>query len=176
MDIDELKELAKTVAESLDLSKVKGDFNAFKYVEHEIGNVEPNGIGIQINNYGSKSDGCNPPADSATGGEKETMERAEVLTGNKEFMLILQKAVNQGFCRQDGWQYKWSVKVEAAYFASLASERFNLSKRKINGKPTVSWVPFEALFGLSDLRTAFSDYKQCKTALVREEEIDKLFE
>ena len=68
------------------------------------------------------------------------------------------------------------MKVEAAYFASLANERFNLSKRKINGKkPAVTWIPFEALFGLKDLRTAFNDYKQCKTTLVREEEIDKLF-
>lgn len=103
-------------------------------------------------------------------------EQAKVLADNKKFMQILQKAVEQGFCQQVGWQYKWDVKVEAAYFASLVSEKFKLSKRKINGKPTVSWVPFEALFGLNDLRMAFNDYKQCKTALVREEEIDELFE
>ncbi len=108
--------------------------------------------------------------------DKQAKERAAVLTENKEFMAILQRAAEQGFCRQEGWQYKWGVKVEAAYFASLANERYNLSKRKINGKTTVSWIPFEALFGLNDLRTAFNDYKQCKTALVREEEIDKLFE
>lgn len=108
--------------------------------------------------------------------DDELKERAEVLKENKEFMAILQRAAEQGFCRQDGWQYKWGVKVEAAYFASLANERYNLSRRKINGKTTVSWIPFEALFGLNDLRTAFNDYKQCKTALVREEEIDKLFE
>ena len=102
--------------------------------------------------------------------------RAAVLTENEEFMAIMEKAVEQGFCQHDGWQYRWKVKVEAAYFASLASERFNLSKRKINGKTAVSWIPFEALFGLSDLRTAFNDYKQCKTALVREEDIDKLFD
>ncbi len=101
--------------------------------------------------------------------------RAEVLTENAEFMAIMQKAVEQGFCQQDGWQYRWKVKVEAAYFASLANERFNLSKRKINGKTAVSWIPFEALFGLNDLRTAFNDYKQCKTKLVRECEIDNLF-
>lgn len=106
----------------------------------------------------------------------QAKERAAVLTGNADFMRILQKAVGQGFCSQDGWQYRWRVKVEAAYFASLANERFSLSKRKINGKAAVSWIPFEALFGLNDLRTAFNDYKQCKTALVRECEIDKLFE
>ena len=109
--------------------------------------------------------------------DKQIKERAAVLTGNSDFMAILAKAVEQGFCTQDGWQYRWKVKVEAAYFASLASERFNLSTRKINGKkPAVSWIPFEALFGLKDLRTSFNDYKQCKTTLVREDEIDKLFE
>jgi hypothetical protein len=108
--------------------------------------------------------------------DDEAKERAAVLTENAEFMAIMQKAVEAGFCKQDGWQYRWKVKVEAAYFASLANERFNLSKRKINGKtPAVTWIPFEALFGLNDLRTAFNGYKQCKTALVRECEIDKLF-
>ena len=38
--------------------------------------------------------------------------RAEVLTENAEFMAIMQKAVEQGFCQQDGWQYRWKVKVE----------------------------------------------------------------
>lgn len=104
------------------------------------------------------------------------MERAAALTENKAFMAILERAVEQGFCQQDGRQYRWKVKVEAAYFASLANERFSLSKRKINGKAAVCWIPFEALFGLNDLRTALNDYKQCKTALVRECEIDKLFE
>ena len=116
------------------------------------------------------------PCLSGTPSNLEGAQRAEVLTENAEFMAIMQKAVEQGFCTQDGWQYRWKVKVEAAYFASLANERYNLSKRKINGKTAVSWIPFEALFGLNDLRTAFNDYKQCKTALVREEEIDKLFE
>lgn len=106
----------------------------------------------------------------------DAQERAAVLTENEEFMAIMRRAVEGGFCVQEGWQYRWKVKVEAAYFASLANERFNLSKRKINGKtPAVTWIPFEALFGLKELRTAFNDYKQCKTALVRECEIDKLF-
>ena len=106
----------------------------------------------------------------------DAQERAAVLTENEEFMAIMEKAVEQGFCQHDGWQYRWKVKVEAAYFASLASERYGLSKRMVGGrKAAVCWIPFEALFGLNDLRTAFNDYKQCKTRLVREEEIDKLF-
>ena len=106
---------------------------------------------------------------------RKAKDKAAVLTGNKEFMRILQKAVEQGFCQQDGWQYKWKTKVEAAYFASLASEKFQLSKRKNGNGLAVSWIPFEALFGLTDLRLAFNDYKQCKTRVPNEEDIDKLF-
>ena len=106
----------------------------------------------------------------------DAQERAAVLTENEEFMAIMERAVEGGFCVQEGWQYRWKVKVEAAYFASLASERYGLSKRMVGGrKAAVCWIPFEALFGLNDLRTAFNDYKQCKTRLVREEDIDKLF-
>lgn len=106
----------------------------------------------------------------------DAQERAAVLTENEEFMAIMERAVEGGFCVQEGWQYRWKVKVEAAYFASLASERYGLSKRMVGGrKAAVCWIPFEALFGLNDLRTAFNGYKQCKTRLVREEEIDRLF-
>ena len=48
MDID-IKELAKTVAENLNLKDFKGDIVGVKVVENEFGNIEPGGIGIQIN-------------------------------------------------------------------------------------------------------------------------------
>ena len=49
MDIDNIKELAKTVAESLNLKGFKGDIVALKVVENEFGNIEAGGIGIQNN-------------------------------------------------------------------------------------------------------------------------------
>lgn len=49
MDID-IKELVKVATENLDLSKFKGDVVGVKIVENEFGNIEPGGIGIQINN------------------------------------------------------------------------------------------------------------------------------
>ena len=49
MDIEKIKELAKTVTESLDLSKFKGDIVALKVVENEFGNIEAGGIGVQNN-------------------------------------------------------------------------------------------------------------------------------
>lgn len=50
MDIDKLKELAKTVTESLNLKDFNGDIVGVKVVENEFGNIEAGGIGIQ-NNY-----------------------------------------------------------------------------------------------------------------------------
>ena len=49
MDIDNIKELAKTVAESLNLKDFNGDIVALKVVENEFGNIEAGGIGIQNN-------------------------------------------------------------------------------------------------------------------------------
>ena len=106
----------------------------------------------------------------------ETERKATPLTTNSDFMLIMQKAVEQGFCTKAGWQYKWNVKVEAAYFASVASHKFGLSDRKDHdGDIAISWKPFEALFGEDNLRLTYNDYKQCKTTIRRKAEIEKLF-
>lgn len=107
---------------------------------------------------------------------EDAESKAEVLTGNADFIAIMQKAVEAGFCQKEGWQYKWKVKVEAAYFAAAASHRFGLSDRRDHdGDVEVSWIPFEALFGMKDLRLAYNDFKQCKTRVKRKGEIDKLF-
>jgi hypothetical protein len=47
MDKDNLKELAKTVVESLNLKDFNGDIVALKVVENEFGNIEAGGIGVQ---------------------------------------------------------------------------------------------------------------------------------
>lgn len=49
MDIDHIKELAKTVVESLNLKDFNGDIVALKVVENEFGNIEAGGIGVQNN-------------------------------------------------------------------------------------------------------------------------------
>ena len=103
-------------------------------------------------------------------------ETAAVLTSNGRFMAIMQTAVEQGFCTADGWQYRWKVKAEAAYFSSVASRAFELSDRRDHdGDRAISWKPFEALFAEEKLRLTFNDYKQCKTAVRRKADIDKLF-
>ena len=49
MDID-VKELVKAAAEGFNLKDFKGDVVGVKIVENQFGNIEPGGIGIQINN------------------------------------------------------------------------------------------------------------------------------
>lgn len=49
MDIDNIKELAKTVVESLNLKDFNGDIVALKVVDNEFGNIEAGGIGVQNN-------------------------------------------------------------------------------------------------------------------------------
>ncbi len=103
-------------------------------------------------------------------------EEARVLLTNNDFLIIMQKAVEQGFCQPVGWQFKWQRKYEAAYFASNASQKFGLSERKDHdGDITISWKPFEALFNEEDLRLSYNDIQQCKVKVNRKEEIDKLF-
>lgn len=103
-------------------------------------------------------------------------EAALVLTSNGAFMEILNKAVALGFCSLEGERYKWGVKVEAAYFASVASQAFELSKKHDrDGDLMISWKPFEALFGEKNLRLTYNDYQQCKSTVRRKAELDKLF-
>lgn len=101
---------------------------------------------------------------------------ASSLISNSDFMTLMDKAVNQGFCTRHDQRFCWKVKAEAAYFASLASHRFALSDRHDHdGDLAISWKPFEVLFGIENLRLAYNDYKQCKTTLRRKAEIDNLF-
>jgi hypothetical protein len=114
--------------------------------------------------------------DKATVQLDDVESKAEVLTSNADFMAIMQKAVEAGFCTPKGWQYRWRLKADAAYFASVASHRFNLSDRHDHdGDKAISWIPFEALFAEKGLRLTYNDIKQCKTTLKHKAEIDKLF-
>lgn len=106
---------------------------------------------------------------------KDSKEKAAVLTGNADFMAIMQKAEEQGFCVKDGWQYKWIEKIDAVYFASVASHKFNLSRRHdSSGDLAISWKPFEALFNEKGFRSKYNDYQQGRIKLYHKKEIDNL--
>lgn len=106
---------------------------------------------------------------------EDMAKRAAVLTENEEFMAIMRRAVEGGFCVQDGWQFKWKEKIDAVYFASVASHKFHLSHRHdSDGGLSFAWKPFEALFGEKDFRSKYNDYLQGKIKLRHKMEIDKL--
>ena len=79
MDIDSIKELAKTVAESLNLKDYQGDIVALKVVENEFGNIEAGGIGVQINHGVQEKDA--EPADEE---QQDEHEEADALTEEPE--------------------------------------------------------------------------------------------
>lgn len=144
----------------------------------QIGNIGVNDVGKLLGAFfGSNIEDAVIVGDNETETRQddEAMEKAKVLTENANFMTIMQKAVEQGFCQQDGWQYKWKKKMDAVYFSSQASHKFNLSNyHDQNGDIKISWQPFEALFDGKDFRSKFNDYIQGKIKQFHKEEIDKL--
>lgn len=105
----------------------------------------------------------------------EAKIKAEKLTSNKQFMTVMARAVEQGLCSQQDWQFKWNEKKDAVYFASVASHKFNLSNRHDrDGDLTISWKPFECLFGDKGFRSLYNDYQNGKYKLPNKNIIDKL--
>ncbi len=105
----------------------------------------------------------------------EAKKKAAVLTKNKLFMAVMAKAVEQGLCTQSDWQYKWANRGDGAYFASVASHKFELSRRHDrDGDLAISWKPFEALFDEKNLRSVFNDWQNGRYSHKNKKKIDKL--
>lgn len=106
----------------------------------------------------------------------EEKVKAAVLIENKGFMSIMAKAVEQGLCSQQDWQFKWKEKIDAVYFAYIASPKFcPIKRRNRDMKPAISWKPFESLFGEEGFRSVFNDYQNGSYKLHNKERIEKLF-
>lgn len=107
--------------------------------------------------------------------DDKARERAAVLTENAAFMAIMERAVEQGLCSPDGGRFQWSEKIDAVYFASVASHKFHLSRRHdSSGDLSIAWKPFEALFGEKNFRSKYNDYQQGKIKVHHKVEIDGL--
>lgn len=103
-------------------------------------------------------------------------EAARELVCREGFVEVMGRAEERGFCVREGEGWRWGKKVEAAYFASVASHYFELTRRRdYKGDVSIAWRPFEVLFGLKGMRLTYNDWLQCKTALRRKGEIDDLF-
>ncbi len=117
MDID-IKELIKAASEGFDLSKFKGDVVAVKLVENEFGNIEPGGIGIQINNDNSSKTSSN--LEVAGGDVPERLKTEEA----RELMDDL---VDAGMLTEN-WQPNGLSGTERALVAKAVCDRLEVNE------------------------------------------------
>ena len=83
---------------------IAGDFVVEKNVEYEIGNVEPEGIGIQINNAVDKSKSPKPKKKSEKKPSSHKPQTLKYYThGNKGVLLEQQKRVTIVFQKLNEW-------------------------------------------------------------------------
>ena len=88
------------------------------------------------------------------------------------FKTILKRIIKAGFAEETAEGYKWrGQKNELAVFADEVSKKLNLSNRESNGKKQICWKPFEILFNVSNLRTAYNDIQKTGATPKREKDI-----
>ena len=136
---------------------VLGDNVAYKYVENEIGNIEPGGIGIQIN-YGDKKE------DALAGDNKHPVDKCLTSPVAMKYWKRLEEL---GFVGSDCQLLPETSRKQAMYIADAFSDKLKLK---------VKWKPFEQLWGISNL--AQEKYKMIETGTAprRQKDIAKVFE
>ena len=97
---------------------------------------------------------------------------------NEAFKKIIERGIEAKLIEASTSGFKWNETKELlAYFAECISKRFGLSK-KVYDKDNIatSWKPFEALFGVKNLKEAKQNWLRLNTMFTpnRYEEIDKL--
>lgn len=137
MDID-IKELIKAATEGLNLKDFKGDVVGVKLVENEFGNIEPGGIGIQINNGpapkatpNSKKGSGKKDSDEKPPKPREVMtlkRRSKVLDGH--LTLLFQKLTKEGWI--DGFEANFKN-----LFSGQRDENCQLTWTGLYGKGTL---------------------------------------
>ena len=91
---------------------------------------------------------------------------------NPTFKAILKRIIKAEFAEETAEGYKWrGQKNELAVFADEVSKKLNLSNRESNGKKQICWKPFEILFNVSNLRTAYNDIQKTGATPKREKNI-----
>ena len=137
MDID-IKELIKAATEGLNLKDFKGDVVGVKLVENEFCNIEPGGIGIQINNGpapkatpNSKKGSGKKDSDEKPPKPRELMtlkRRSKVLDGH--LTLFFQKLTKEGWI--DGFEANFKN-----LFSGQRDENCQLTWTGLYGKGTL---------------------------------------
>ena len=133
---------------------VQGDLVMEKHVENEIGNVEAGGIGIQIVHGSDKSTSCkhNANADSLA------------LLDTPKAQQLWEKAIDAGWVDAERLPTnRLGTKAARAVFANVMIEKLNI--------PQPSYEPFEALWGETNLRGAYSSGNSYDTNVKLKEKI-----
>lgn len=121
---------------------VQGDFVMEKHVEHEVGNVEAGGIGIQIVNSAEKEVDGDRNADKGTTPQLQTLPELNT----PEAQTLWLKLQNAGYVDENRQPTGISQNM-AAILASMMAPKLKLD-------PT--WPPFEQLWGIKNMAQKFS--------------------
>lgn len=133
---------------------VQGDLVMEKHVENEIGNVEAGGIGIQIVHGSGKNTSCKPNANADS----------LALLDTPEAQQLWEKAIEAGWVDAERQPTnRLDTKAAKAVFANVMIEKLNV--------PRPSYVPFEALWGETNLSGSYSSGNSYNTNVKLKEEI-----
>ena len=152
IDEDFLQKLLKNAGNGNTI--VLGDNVAYKYVENEIGNIEPGGIGIQIN-YGNKKE------DALAGDNKEGngYEIPEALAASP----LWEKVKQAGWVNEDG--QPTVSRPEAALMADALAQRIGITNK---------WKVFESLWHRNNMRGDYNTALNQRKSLEFQDELKKI--
>lgn len=122
---------------------VQGDLVIEKHVEHEIGNVEAGGIGIQIVQGGAAASSGKPRA------ARPASAAAAAVLDTPDARRLWEKAQAAGWVDAERQPTsRLSEKVAKAMFANVMVNMLNI--------PSPVYEPFEALWGETDLGRSYA--------------------
>ncbi len=152
IDEDFLQKLLKNAGNGNTI--VLGDNVAYKYVENEIGNIEPGGIGIQIN-YGNKKE------DALAGDNKEGngYEIPEALAASP----LWEKVKRAGWVNEDG--QPTVSRPKAALMADALAQRIGITNK---------WKVFESLWHRKNMRGDYNTALNQRKSLEFQDELKKI--
>lgn len=137
MDKDLLEQILKSGI------TVQGDLVMEKHVEHEIGNVEAGGIGIQIVQGGAAASPGKPRA------ARPASADIVAVLDTPEAQLLWEKALTAGWVDAERQPTsRLSEKVAKAMFANVMVNMLNIQ--------SPVYEPFEALWGETDLGRSYA--------------------
>lgn len=133
---------------------VLGDNVAYKYVENEIGNIEPGGIGIQIN-YGDKKE------DAVAGDEKEGS--ADDIPEALATSPLWEKVKQAGWVNEAG--QPTVSRPEAALMADALAHRLGISNK---------WKVFEKMWHRNNMRGDYNTALNQRKSLEFQDELKNI--